>query len=146
MPDYLNRMINEARKLPPDVALISLDDEGKYWLTTDGRWLSVCGEQPLYRTLNDNGKGYLRFQIGTKKHYLHRYLALALNQSPEKEKLFNNCQVHHLDRDKSNGKLDNLCILSPKKHRAIHNIWRKIEKWEKQQAIMEQTQSQIREE
>ena len=44
MPDYLNRMINEARKLPPDVALISLDDEGKYWLTTDGRWLSVCGE------------------------------------------------------------------------------------------------------
>ena len=44
MPDYLNRMINEALTLPPNVALVSvdLDQQGRYWITSDGRLLSVC--------------------------------------------------------------------------------------------------------
>ncbi|MBR2507903.1 MAG: hypothetical protein IKB70_13715 [Bacilli bacterium] len=46
MPDYLNRMINEVLTLPPNVILASagFDDNGRYWITSDGRLMSVCRE------------------------------------------------------------------------------------------------------
>ena len=133
MPDYLNRMICEALSLPPSIALSSIDDQGKYWITSDGRVLSVCGDQPQYLKNNDNGKGYKKVKLNDEPYYLHRLLAICFNKSQEKKKLIPNCEVHHLDRNKDNLRLDNLCIVSPEKHRAIHSIWGKIDKWEQQQ-------------
>ncbi len=129
MPDYLNRMINEALSLPPSVALSQIDDQGRYWITSDGRVLSVCGNEPQY--LNSQySDGYEKIKLNGKWHYIHRLLAISFNQSEEKRKITKNCIVHHLDRDTINNSLDNLCILTPEKHRAIHNIWRFIDKWE----------------
>jgi len=44
MPDYLNRMINEALYLPSNVVLksIELDEEGRFWMLSNGELLSVC--------------------------------------------------------------------------------------------------------
>jgi hypothetical protein len=41
MPDYVERVIVESFNLPPNVILKSLDEEGRYWITSDGRVLSV---------------------------------------------------------------------------------------------------------
>lgn len=129
MKDYLNRMINEALHLPPSVALSQIDDEGKYWITSNGKVLSVCGNEPQYLNTYDND-GYEKIKLNGDQHYIHRLLALRFNQSEEKRKIIKNCIVHHLDRNNSNNSLDNLCILTPEKHRAIHRIWRFIDKWE----------------
>ena len=129
MPDYLNRMINEVLNLPPNVSLVSVDfdSQGRYWLTSDGRLMSVCREQVRYKQFTDNGSGYYYVDINNVRKYLHRLLAISFNQSQEKKKILNNCVVHHLDRDKNNNQLSNLCIMTRQKHQAIHNIWRKID-------------------
>ena len=129
MPDFLNRMIIEAFKLPPNTLLKSIDtdEQGRYWLLSDGRLLSVCREQPRYKVFTDNGNGYYYVDINGDRQYLHRLLAITFNTSQKKAKIINNCIVHHLDRDKNNNKLDNLCIMTSEKHRAIHRIWNKID-------------------
>lgn len=130
MPDYLNRMIIEALKLPKNVILrsIDIDEQGRYWITSDGKLLSVCREKPLYKRFYDNGEGYYYTEINGKKYYLHRLLALSFNQNQEKKKI-KNCVVHHLDRNKDNNNLSNLCIVSKDKHQAIHSIWNKLDSW-----------------
>ena len=132
MPDYLNRMIIEALTLPPNVVLRSLDfdEEGRYWITSDERLLSVCRDQPRYKHFTDNGQGYYYTEIGNKKYYLHRLLALSFNQDQEKEPIKETLEVHHLDRNRDNNSLNNLTLVSKKKHQAIHSIWRKIDSWE----------------
>ena len=136
MPDYLNRMIIEALTLPPNVSLRSLDfdEQGRYWITSDERLLSVCREQPIYKHFTDNGEGYYYTEIGGKKYYLHRLLALSFNQDQEKKKILDRCEVHHLDFDRSNNSLGNLCILTPEKHRLIHTLWNR---WQKAEVITE---------
>ena len=129
MKDYLNRLINKALNLPPSVALSQIDDEGKYWITSDGSVLSVCGNEPKYLNTYYND-GYEKIKLNGNQYYIHRLLALRFNQIKEKRKIEKKCIVHHLDRDRNNNSLDNLCILTPEKHKAIHNIWRFIDKWE----------------
>jgi len=57
MVDYLNRMINEFLNLPKNIVLrsIDFDNDGRYWITSDGRLLSVCREKPRYKHFTDNG-------------------------------------------------------------------------------------------
>lgn len=130
MPDYLSRMIFENFNLPPDIALACVDKQGRYWITSDGRLLSVCRDSPRYLKFFDNGNGYLYVDFDNERHYLHRLLAVAFNQDKEKQKLIDskNFDVHHLDFDKSNNSLENLCILTPKEHRAIHAQKNKLDR------------------
>ena len=130
MPDYVERVIIESFNLPSNIILKSVDDEGRYWITSDGRILSVVREQPRYKHFTDNGEGYLYTEIDGKKQYLHRLLALTFNEDKEKEPIKHTLEVHHLDRNRVNNDLSNLCLVSRKKHKAIHDIWRLIDKQE----------------
>lgn len=130
MPDYIERVILESFKLPSDIILKSIDEAGRYWITSDGRVLSVVRNQPRYKHFTDNGEGYLYTEIDGKKQYLHRLLALSFNTDPRKEPIKNTMEVHHLDRDRANNELSNLCLLSKEDHRKIHDIWRKLDSWE----------------
>lgn len=137
MPDYLSRAIFEGLQLPKNVILkaIEADEDGRYWILSDGRVLSVCREKPYYKNFTDDGNGYLYIKINNKKCYQHRLLALNFNLDKQKEKNKEQYEVHHLDFDKSNNELSNLCLVPPSKHRAIHSIHRRIEKWEKENNI-----------
>ena len=128
MRDYLEGVIIESLKMPPNVILKNIDEQGRYWITTDGRILSLCRETPHYlQFTDDNGAAYLYTKIDGEKVYLHRILAMSFNEDSEKRKLYQNCEVHHIDFDKYNNSLDNLCIVPPEKHRLIHRLF---DKWE----------------
>ena len=135
MPDYLNRMINEALYLPSNVVLksIELDEEGRFWMLSNGELLSVCRNQPRYKHFHDNGNGYYYTEINGKKYYLHRLLAITFNEDEQKKRILDDCEVHHLDRNKENNDLGNLAIVSKEKHKAIHKLWRMIDEWEQTQ-------------
>lgn len=130
MIDYLNRLFNTLPTLPNKTVLKCIDDKGRYWIASDGYVLSLCHEEPLIRKFHDNGKGYLSAKIDGRTQYLHRLLALHFNENKEKKKLKRNCFIHHLDRNKKNNSLSNLCIITPEQHHKIHNIWRQIDKLE----------------
>ena len=57
MPDYLNRMVNKYITMPKNVSLrcIDFDEEGRYWITSDGELWSFCREEPRKKNFNDNG-------------------------------------------------------------------------------------------
>lgn len=136
MPDYLQRVLEESYKqsVPMIYKNISFDDEGRYWITSDGRLLSVCREKSRYKHFTDNGEGYYYTEIDNKKYYLHRLLALSFNVVSEKEQIIEHCEVHHLDFNRFNNSLDNLCILTPEKHKLIHTLWNR---WQKSEVITE---------
>ena len=136
MSVYLERAENIAASLPPNVIMtcLKMDRQGRYWMISDGILLSVCRDEERYKHFSDNGKGYMKTEIGDKTYYLHRLLALSFNADETKDKFKNNdykeCEIHHLDRDKSNNTLPNLTILTKKKHQAITNFWNKLDKLE----------------
>lgn len=130
MPDYRERMLKVCKDLPENVLIRQIDEQGRYWLLSDGRLLSVCREQPIFKQFYDNGDGYLQTDIGNRKYYLHRLLALYFNADEEKEQIKQSCDIHHLDRNKHNNNLSNLCIVSKERHQDIHNLWNKLDKLE----------------
>lgn len=133
MPDYLCRVIEQSFKMPPDVIMKSLDicdNEGRFWITSNGDVISFCRPDALFKVFGDNGDGYIQVNINNRNYYIHRLMALSFNADEKKKKIYNNCEIHHLDRNKSNNKLENLCILTPEKHQAIHNLWKIIDKME----------------
>lgn len=136
MSVYQERAIKAASTLPTQVIMkcLKVDRQGRYWMLSDGRLLSVCHEEARYKHFSDNGEGYLKTEIAGRKYYQHRLLALSFNADETKDKLkngkYSNCVVHHLDRDKSNNTLSNLTILTKEKHQAIHNLWNKLDKME----------------
>lgn len=136
MQDYLARFLIESFNFPNNIIVkpLDIDENGRYWMLSNGQVLSVCREQPHYKVFQED-RGYKYIKANGKKLYLHRLYAMTFNVIPEKEMLFNNCEVHHLDFNKYNNELSNLCILTPEKHRAIHSIQRKLKKWEKENNI-----------
>lgn len=150
MVDYLNRMVNELFNIPHNVVVRSLDidEDGRYWITSDKMVLSVCREEARYKHFRDNGSGYYQTCINGKYYYLHRLLAFAF--TPDKiKKLFQDfLEVHHIDRNRSNNDLSNLAIVSKAKHKRIHYAWNKLDSWRKipwEDMEQEQRITQIRE-
>lgn len=131
MPDYLERLVRLSLSLPKDEILksIDIDNEGRYWISNKGELISLVREQPRYKHFRDNGSGYYQTIINGKMYYLHRLLAFAFNQDKIKEQFKEVLEVHHLDRNRQNNNLDNLVIVSKAKHKAIHSIWNKLDKW-----------------
>lgn len=131
MPDYLNRIIIESLENQDyNIILKSIDDDGRYWISSDGKLISVCRDIARYKHFSyDNDNGYLYTKINNKKIYLHRLLAFSFCCDSNIIKNKKYYEVHHLDRNKKNNNLNNLCIISKEKHNAIHNIWRKLDKW-----------------
>lgn len=150
MPDYLNRMVNQLIKIPRNIVLKSLDidENGRYWILSNGKVLSVVRDEAYYLTSFDNGKGYKQIRINGKNYYIHRLLALSFTPDKIKQQFKDYLEVHHLDRDIENNSLDNLCIISKAKHKRIHYAWNKLDSWREipwEKMEEEQRLSQIKE-
>lgn len=60
--------------------------------------------------------GYIRIAVGSKRHYLHRYLMEAhLGRSLAREE-----HVHHKDGNLENNDINNLELLTDSQHLALH--------------------------
>ena len=82
--------------------------EQKYYASTHGRIKSYCGHKAKLLNASDNGKGYLRVNIGGKNQLVHRIIAKTF-----KEKFDDKADtVHHRDRNKKNNFVNNLEWLS----------------------------------
>ena len=114
MPDYLNRMVNQLFKIPRNIILKSLDidEQGRFWILSNGDVLSVVRDEAHYMTFTDNGRGYKYTRINGKNYYKHRLLAFAFTPDKIKRQFMDFLEVHHIDRDRQNNSLDNLCIIS----------------------------------
>lgn len=81
---------------------------GEIWLNTRFEKFQISNKG---RIRNSNGilkqclssKGYPQIKIGNKYHPIHRLVALAFIQNPEKK-----AQVNHIDAIKSNAHVENL--------------------------------------
>ena len=69
--DQLSKVVFTSLNLPINVVMrdTQIDNNGRYWITSDGRLISLCDDQPIYRKFSDNGKGYLQVVIGNNKYY-----------------------------------------------------------------------------
>ena len=136
MQDYLGRAVKEFLQLPPSAFPIKCfenDELGRFWIRIDGELLSVCDEQPLYKSFTDNGKGYQQVKINGKSYYKHRLIAFAFNAVEEKKYISindRNYVVHHMDFNRENNNLSNLCIMPKEKHDTIHRLYNKWQKCE----------------
>ena len=127
--DYLNRILVEACSLPNDVIIKSLDNKGVYWITNNGDVISLYNNEMRYLQTFDNGRGYYYVNIGRRKMYIHRLLAFAFTNNEEYKKHKRRYDVHHLDYNSKNNSLSNLCIIEKSRHRKLHDLKRKFEKW-----------------
>ena len=103
--------------------------EGVYQISNIGRVRKtknrkdgLPGNQFLYMAKTDNGNGYDYITLhknGTRKnHYIHRLVASAFIENPQKK----NC-VNHIDYNRKNNNVDNLewCTCKENiRHSAIH--------------------------
>jgi hypothetical protein len=76
---------------------------GKYFISTYARVKSYCGYEARLRKPEDNGKGYLRVDIGGKYRLIH--LLMAETYFPEVE---HKTEIHHKDLNPYNNRLSNL--------------------------------------
>lgn len=60
--------------------------------------------------------GYLTITIGNKKHYVHRLIM----EEYLGRKLKSNEQVHHINENKTDNRIENLQVISNKKHKKLH--------------------------
>ena len=135
MVDYLQRAITVFLMEPAAVSFRTFDkdEQGRFWISTDGRLLSVCRDQALWKSFQDNGKGYYQTKINGKTYYLHRLLAFTFNADEEKKSISiddDNYEVHHCDFNRQNNDLGNLCIMTRQKHQAIHRLYNKLKSME----------------
>lgn len=124
--DYLEELINYALDHPEEKLIkeIMVDKaDGRYFITTSGKAISLCGSKAIELVGNDNGKGYLQIVIGGKSYYLHQLVANAFLLYDKEDKAI----IHHLDRNRSNNYLSNLLPLTVKEHNKIHKY---LNKWE----------------
>lgn len=91
--------------------------EGKYYISSFGRVLSVCGQpimlKPFYRN------GYKSVRICGKDYYIHRLVVEYYISKCIIDKRYL-LEVHHKDKNKLNNNINNLQILTKKQHHRIH--------------------------
>lgn len=101
------------------------DFEGMYQVSNLGRVRSVdrfdrTGQlhKGVIIVLSDNGRGYKTVRMSKdskpKKCYVHRLVATAFIENPD-----NKPEVHHIDGDKSNNKLENLQWVTTKENNSF---------------------------
>ena len=134
--DYLDRLISQIYDIPDCSVLrcIDEDEQGRYWITDKGDVYSICRNKIIKKTYTDNGKGYYQVKLAGKTFYKHRLLAFYFNNDQSKKYIDINNEdyiVHHIDFDRYNNNIENLCIMSRAKHNTIHNIINKLERLDK---------------
>ena len=127
MKDIIDRILQYSLDNPcPMYKTINFidDKQGCYWLSPYGDLISFYNDVPHRMKFNNNGRGYYYTTIRGKKFYLHRLLAKVYNEDKRKNNI-HPYVVHHLDFNRKNNRLDNLCIMTPEKHRKIHSLYNK---------------------
>jgi hypothetical protein len=85
-----------------------------------------CGEDhPNWIGVCEDGNGYLTILVDGVRCLLHRVImakALGLERLPD---IFD---VHHIDTDTKNNRLDNLALVTPAGHKTIHYLQAKDSK------------------
>lgn len=87
-----------------------------YYATTDGEVISFKGKQPKFIIQCRHGRGYTQFLVsekGKQKSYLtHRFVYECFyGEIPE------GMQIHHIDHNKENNKLDNLQMVTDEENK-----------------------------
>ena len=72
-----------------------------YLIFSDGRVFSK--KRNIFMTSNKRNDGYTKIEISGIKHYIHRLIALHYIPNPE-----NKPQVDHINRDRSDNRIENL--------------------------------------
>jgi len=75
--------------------------------------------------LVDDGYGYLTCIHNGKRQFVHR---IVMAQALGMEELPGIFEVHHIDENPKNNNLDNLALVTPSAHKAIHFLQRKDSK------------------
>lgn len=131
---YYNSLPNEVWK--------EIDKDERYFVSSQGRVLSLCHSQPLLLTPWDNqkGKGYLYVDLGAKhfpqKPSVHSLVAKAFIPK-EKE---SQTQIHHKNGNRHDNRLENLQRVEPKEHAQLDKERREKEKT--QAAAVEEAKEQ----
>jgi hypothetical protein len=84
-------------------------------------YIGACEDQKGYLTVLDS-KG--------KRVFQHRYV---MAQSLGLEELPRHLEVHHIDEDTRNNDLDNLALVTPNAHKALHHQrpkWSRLSLWD----------------
>jgi len=87
-------------------------DKNPQWQKTGEQSRSWVGEC-------EDGKGYLTILHNGRREFVHRLVmakALGLSQLPKR------LEVHHIDSDPKNNRLDNLALVTRRGHCAIHSL------------------------
>ena len=124
--DSLEELINYALSHPEEEIIREVDvagADGRYFITANGKAISLCGNAAIELVANDNGRGYLYITINGTNYYLHQLVANAFLANDDLEKT----QIHHINRERGNNILSNLIRVSPQKHNAIHKFLNKLD-------------------
>lgn len=76
---------------------------GWYYVSTCGNVLSLKQKEPIVLKPQNTGKGYYYVDLEGKQCKIHRLVANAFLQNPDKKPV-----VHHRDGNKHNNRLENL--------------------------------------
>lgn len=109
MADNLRQLLEDAEEdmkdYPGYEGLYAATRDGKVWSYKSGRFL----------TPSNNGKGYLKVNLNkdgkSTQKLVHRIIAETFIPNPE-----NKPQVNHIDEDKTNNKVSNLCWMTAKEN------------------------------
>lgn len=97
----------------------------RYFISNKGRIKSTIGkEKILKQEITERGYHQIVLRKDNKSYHrrVHRLVALAFIETDDKTK-----EVHHIDRNRSNNKADNLLWVSKEEHNKIHNELNKAE-------------------
>ena len=108
--------IDNIQNLPDEQWKEIPNTSWKYFISTYARVKSYCGYEARLRKPEDNGKGYLRVDIGGKYRLIHLLMAETFLPPAEDCKT----EIHHRDLNPYNNKLSNLERLTPAQHRKVH--------------------------
>lgn len=109
-----------------------------YYVDTDGHLYYLCENDMLYKKkvhISRNGYCYVSITYkkgGSKKHYLHRVIAMSFIPNPE-----NKPQVNHIDENKQNNAVDNLEWVTPKENMNHGTVMDKIKNSKKNKTHIE---------
>ena len=97
--------------------------EKRYYETQKGDRLEVCSNGDIYhngRLLKPHftSSGYLYIQNQGKNYLIHRLVASAFIK--ELDRGNRSIQVHHINEDKTDNRLENLQIIPAKEHQSLH--------------------------
>ena len=84
--------------------------------------ISCYGEKPIELSENDrNNSGYVRYQLCYDKEIKHRLIYRLFGYIPDGID-FNKMEIHHINGNKLDNRLNNLYLISPENHRILHKL------------------------